>query len=457
MRILMLIVGVVFLSFAGCKSKERLADFSKSAPDWVKERPISSAYYIGIGVASKVKSPTDYASIAKNNALSDLASEIEVKINANSVLYNLEQNSRYREDYLSTTRLKSELNLEEFEAVDSYSDKENYYIYYRLSKADYAAMVARKRNEAVAKASSYIREARISKEGQDYSRALNNYMQALLAAKDYLGDALEVSLDISSSYFCEILNKEVGNLLSDIEISLPEGVLLIDYLKQDGPIGFYVNNAEGKMLKNLPLKLKQSTGFSRGLITNTNNLGFLSFIPADLKITNAKGAIKVELVAEEMLSDNLKKESIVVGYLGNFKTFEEVVQYQIQYPEIYVEGNELNFGKAISGNYLQTGIKQSASNNGIAVMPQKNQAKVIVAINSDTQQGGVNFELYTAILNGNIKFSDATTGEIIYSHPLTKLKGVGLNYEVAGQNAYEKASSKVGDEVIEAFLKSLTN
>ena len=93
------------ISLLGCKSKKNLSESeisSKKSPEWVSQRPISSSYYVGIGVASILKNPTDYASIAKNNALNDLASEIEVKINSNSVLYNLEQNSKYREDYLST-------------------------------------------------------------------------------------------------------------------------------------------------------------------------------------------------------------------------------------------------------------------------------------------------------------------------------------------------------------------
>ena len=57
-------------------------------PDWVKQHPVSGLSYIGIGMAEI--SEGDYQQKAKQNALSDLVSEIQVVIAANSLLNTLE-------------------------------------------------------------------------------------------------------------------------------------------------------------------------------------------------------------------------------------------------------------------------------------------------------------------------------------------------------------------------------
>lgn len=450
----------MFLAFTllGCKSKKNLNESeisSKNSPEWVSQRPISSSYYVGIGVASITKNPTDYASIAKNNALNDLASEIEVKINSNSVLYNLEQNSKYREDYLSTTRLKSELQLESFEAVDSWQNKENYYIYYRLLKSDYEAMMARKRAEAANKAASFINNAYSAKANQDYSLALNNFMQALLVVKDFAGDALEVSINDKTDYFSSLLNNEVSTLLSDIEITIAENVLKFEFVNREEPTGFYVTSGLGKMLKGIPLEIKQTNTFSQKVQTQSNNIGFVSISPADLKISKPSGNLELKVLTENMLAENLQKDALVKSYLKNFKSLNQTIGYQVDYPSLFIETSENNYGKLMGTSYFKNALQQSASEMGFPVSSNKNTAQVWVKIDADTQEGSVNFDLFTAFLNGKATFYKANTENILYTYPINKQKGVGLNYQAAGINAYEKGTDKIKLEVLKGFVDSM--
>lgn len=446
------------ISLFGCKSKKNLNESeisSKKSPEWVSRRPISSSYYLGIGVTSILKNPTDYASIAKNNALNDLASEIEVKINSNSVLYNLEQNNKYREDYLSTTRLKSELQLESFEAVDSWQNKENYYIYYRLLKSDYEAMMARKRAEASNKAANFINNAYAAKANQDYSLALNNFMQALLVVKDFAGDALEVSLDDKTDYFSSLLNNEVSTLLADIEITIAEDILKFDFVNKEEPAGFYVTSGLGKMLKGIPLEIKQTNTFSQKLQTQSNNIGFVSLSVADLKISKPTGNLELKVLMEEMLAENLRKDVLVKSYLKNFKSLNQTIGYQVDYPSLFIETSENNYGKLMGTSYFKSALQQSASEMGFPVSSNKNAAEVWVKIDTDTQEGSVNFDLFTAFLNGKATFYKANTENILYTYPINKQKGVGLNYQAAGINAYEKGTEKIKLEVLKGFVDSM--
>lgn len=445
------------LTIAGCKSKKGIDEKAlaeKNAPEWVKAKPILPGYYVGIGIADKTTDAINFASTAKNNALNDLASEIEVKINANSVLYSLEKSGQFKEDYLSTTRLKSDLKLEQFEAVDSWQNNQYYYVYYRLSKADYEAMVARKRNEAATKAAAFIGEARNQKNSQNYVGALNKYMQALLEIKEYAGDALEVSVEGESGFVSSILATEVNSVITGMEVTLAEGVLKFDFVERDSPTGFYLTSTNGKMLKNMPLSLQQPGTFSQKLITNSNNLGFVQFSPTDLKISKPTGNIEVELMVNEMLSENHKNNVLIKAYLNNFKPYKQTIGYQVDYPSLFIEGMENNLNVGTGNQYFKNALQQSASNLGFPVVNSKQKAQVWVQVLANTQEGSVTFDLYTALLSGKIEFYNANTENLLFTYPLTNHKGVGLNYQTAGINAYEKATDKIKQEALQGFIKS---
>ena len=65
------------------------------APSWVTTHPISDKEYIGIGMAPI--SEADYMKKATLNALSDIASQIAVKIENNSFLHVIDVDGKSRE------------------------------------------------------------------------------------------------------------------------------------------------------------------------------------------------------------------------------------------------------------------------------------------------------------------------------------------------------------------------
>ncbi|MFQ5825538.1 MAG: LPP20 family lipoprotein, partial [bacterium] len=67
-------------------------------PAWVKKRPVSAQYYLGIGVSQKKGVNRDYIQSAKNNALNDLASEITVTISGEFINIAVEQYGMLEEE-----------------------------------------------------------------------------------------------------------------------------------------------------------------------------------------------------------------------------------------------------------------------------------------------------------------------------------------------------------------------
>jgi uncharacterized lipoprotein YajG len=81
----LLLISVLAL-ILGCSSTQKSTKQPEPIPPWTQVRPNDAAYYIGVGKASKSVHPFDYASVAKQSALEELSNEIAVKISANSVL-----------------------------------------------------------------------------------------------------------------------------------------------------------------------------------------------------------------------------------------------------------------------------------------------------------------------------------------------------------------------------------
>jgi hypothetical protein len=80
-------------------------------PIWVSSRPNNGFKYIGVGFSDKTKGG-NYQIEAKKNALYDLASEIKVDISSNSVLYTVQNNNTFNENFNSLIKLSNSDNIE---------------------------------------------------------------------------------------------------------------------------------------------------------------------------------------------------------------------------------------------------------------------------------------------------------------------------------------------------------
>src|SRR3954468_3713191 len=83
-------------------------------PVWVSNRPNNGFKYIGVGFADKTKGG-NYQIEAKKNALYDLASEIKVDISSNSVLYTVQNNNTFNENFNSLIKLSNSDNIEGYQ------------------------------------------------------------------------------------------------------------------------------------------------------------------------------------------------------------------------------------------------------------------------------------------------------------------------------------------------------
>ncbi len=135
---------------------------------------------------------------AKKNALNDLASEISVTVEGNSLLYTLDRKNQFDETFTSTIKTSTSEQIEGFELVDTWENGTEYWTYYRLSKAEHARIKAERKARSIASALDLHGRSKAALASGDLRSAFDQDLRALLAMKEYWGENDVVDLDGTS-------------------------------------------------------------------------------------------------------------------------------------------------------------------------------------------------------------------------------------------------------------------
>ena len=185
-NVLAAMIALVYLSACGNKGvvdNQPTSDATK--PNWVSAKPASSIYFYGIGLAQKTAGNSDYLEVAKKNALNDLASEIKVNVSSNSILYTLERDYKFESEFTETIRTTTNENLAGYEVADSWQDNNQYWVFYRLNRADYYAAKEREKRAALENAADFHKAGLAAWENGQIKSAFDLQVRALSILKPY--------------------------------------------------------------------------------------------------------------------------------------------------------------------------------------------------------------------------------------------------------------------------------
>ena len=194
---------LILILLNSCSTQKKIADKTELLPLWIKEFPISQTHYIGIGVADKKLNPTDFIKVAQKNALQNLISQIKVSISSQSFLLKMERDLDFKQDIKSVIEIKADDVIEGYELVNSFTNNNEYWMYYRLNKSLYKEIKIAKTKEAVNESKFFLQKA-ISNSTSHKNQYIY-FVSALNILEPYLNEPL----------FTKINGEEV-NLLSEI-------------------------------------------------------------------------------------------------------------------------------------------------------------------------------------------------------------------------------------------------
>lgn len=359
-----------------------LSGFGQERPDWVKSRPVNTLFYIGIGRA--LKSEANYQQQAKQNALSDLVSEIRVEVSGNSLLQQLDNGQEVKSVFEENIRLQAKQDIERFQLVDSWENDTEYWVYYELNKFDYEEYMEKRRQQVIRQGFDCWWKGREALQNGDLTLAAEMFMKGL--------DALQPC--INEELICEYEGKkiDIGNELYASMKGVFNGISIVPSVSSvkgrafqgiSEPVIIRVSR-ENVPLRNLKLEYKFASGAGR-----------LSENP----ITDERG--EVRLYVQNISSKLARQEIHIFVNQALFRKYKDTVyggmlqhvSENLPMGVIYIDlektaVNALLKTKTGSNENIVRTVRSLLTNNYFNIVTDPAVADVTVEVSSTFRKGG---------------------------------------------------------------------
>ena len=435
--------GIILL-FA-CKTKDvvkKVDETEVPKPSWVKSRPINSLDYIGIGVA-QIAPGVNFIESAKNNALNDLASEIKVNLESNTVYFQTERDGVVKEDFKSTITTTAAADIEGFEIAGTWQDANEYWVYYRLSKSDYLKRVEDKRNNAKKISLEHLANALESQEKGDIKLAIQQYFDAFSAIQAYPPSSIEVDDNGNSTSLDQLIFSKLQQLFSTIHFKNEGQTAQLDFSNRFAKHVLISIDYKNMAVGGVPVIQEFKNKY--GPVTKT-------------VYTNEKGSIDVLLKAKSLKPSKLKMDIYfdIKKLIGNRKDgayLEQkmavitipryAINAEVVAPYIFVTTDERLFGSKTKNNGLKSILVSELVKEGVQIIDQLSKADLKLEINADTKLQSTDNNFTVVGLNYSIKIIEVKTNKTILSLDEGPIKGVSLDQPRAAEKAYEKCEAEL--------------
>ena len=448
---------LVLMLATGCGKQQvildsvpEIVDKSDDRPDWIKNRPYGSFDYIGIGASSKVRNPDEYMKVAKNNALSDLSSEISITVKSNSFLYVLDRKYKFDEEFTQGIQTFSDQNLEGFEFVDSYETEFEYWVYYRLNKALYKENFEKRRKESIDLSYDLFQKGQSQRNIGDLAGALGLYTRALGGLREYWGESNTVATEDGEIFLENEILFNLQEMMSEINIKPSSEIVT---LNMDNA---YTNNfAVSVLYKGSPLKnakINFSYPSEHGMkklyfVSNENGIAVAEI--KDFEKTTKKKHLSIEMDLDYWMDNATEIEKEISKIV---RPKELSIPIQLIKPSFYFNVKEDNLGNELSSPIISNVLKNGLTQRDFKISNSKSESDLIVELQANTEKAGTSFSFHVAHCNMEIKVIDKN-GNIIYQNAYHDIKGLNVDFEAAGI----KALGNVAEKVKKSMLKELIN
>ena len=431
--------GAFLLSLLlSCSSTKNLQE---EAPLWSQSRPKTDFYYIGIAKIDKHLYPENYRQTAKKIALSDLASEISVKIESNSLLSSHENNNHFSSDYQQYIKTEMNKDLSGFEMVDEYETKQTYQVYYRLSKEKWANIQAQKKKTATDKAYQWYRKASEQKENLNYLVAIQNYLNGLLEIKQYLNEAVFYKIEDKTEPLDYLLKSELMNLLSDMTIDGNSSTITLNSNNRyTNSIGIAIRNKNNDFIKDIPII---ATYKKTSIPFQTTILSQDTFVKLDINqvdLHKINPVLKLKIDKSKILKLGAENRRILGFIYNTFNPKTQTIPIKVELPKIYITKNQ--FQQSPYVYHLVESVASILNKEGFELVDEMSRADLILNIVTHETSNAQSQKYKQIILNYTINVKEQSNKRLVYTQDFPKEKGVDINIDKATEKAYSKASEE---------------
>lgn len=407
---------------------------AQEKPDWVKQHPVSSLNFTGIGMC--LKSDKDYVQRAKQHALSELASEIKVEISVNSLLNTVEDNEEVKQTFAESIRTKATAEIERFRLVDTWQNETEYWVYYELNRFDYEEYMEARRQKAIQLGFDFWYKGKATLQQGELTTAVELFSRGLEAIEPALNQ------DLTCSYEGTTIN--LGTEIYAALIGVFDGVTIAAHPATVSGIPFQgiatpvtvVIDRNGTPLRNILLEARFASGsgdLSTLVPTNEKGETALSIrnitskqVQQEIKITIANQALKG--LREGAQAALFKK---ILTTLPEANLTVNLEQKQIS---AYVKVMQCDIES------LERDVKSILTNNFFNIVSTSSQADVIVNIDNKFKTGreipGEQYNFVECFSTLGIKVMNNRSSAVLMNYSLNDIRTlVPANKSVAQSKA----------------------
>jgi hypothetical protein len=451
MRLIYLFLFSILMAIAlGCatqkQSKTEVVEPQK--PQWVLERPIDRNFFIGIARVSKSLYPNNFVNEARKLALAEMASEIQVDVSSQSMLFSLEDASgRFSDEYKSFTRLNTNAQLENFEIVGQYENSQEYWVFYRLSKQQYAIDKQKKINHALDASKGFFSHSQQLKSEGNIEQALISLFKAFKPVKPHLSESLSTEYEGNNVFWGNHLSKELAEILSRVEIQAVNNKAIEVYLGQK-VLGLFdvklVRNA--KPVTNLPVLFSYSESIIRPRSSYTNAQGIAICNLDMIRSANAQQRISAKIDIRTLYEKSEESpDKLLMDLFENISVPTLQMNIQCREPKVWVDVVMLD-GKNQSD--VKANIERALITRRYAIANQAKQADLILKFNGHLSDEGERNGRFQTIAGGDLSLIYANTKEVVFNQLIESIRGIQLNQSDANKAALNRLGEHMNDQVV---------
>lgn len=451
-------ISLALISAFGCGTQNQLVETQvevKNAPEWVNTRPLSGQYYVGVAAASKVREPLEYASVAKKNALNDLASEISVEIKGESLLNTLEVNRSFHEEFISTISTSTREKIEGYDIGGTWETEDEYWVYYRLSKSKHATLKKQKKDQVLAASYDLYQKGKDAAVSGNMGNAIDMHIRALLEMKDYWAEVNEYLIGDQTVYLDNEIYSNLNNLAVNIQIQPSISQIILNHANGYSSTVDVLVHHRGNPLRNIPVTYSYDKGkFMKPIKVLTTSDGKVKIRVADVDISNHDNRLKIEVDLQSVVDPTLEKR-FTRPLIQTMKNEKREIPIAVELPVAYLQSNELAFGAETDSKALSSTLQNALTKKGIRFTSFKEQADFAIKVSGNTTKGGTSQGFHVAYLEMRIEVVDNKNGSQVYSQSINNIKGLQLNFDSASVDAYKRASKKIESEILEELITTV--
>lgn len=385
-------------------------------PDWVKQHPVSGLSYIGIGMAEI--SEGDYQQKAKQNALSDLVSEIQVVIAANSLLNTLEDDGNVKQTFAESICTEARAEIENFRLVDSWRSDNEYWVYYELNKDDYAALVEARRQKAIRNGFDFWYKGHITLQQGDLMTAIELFSNGMEAIRPVLNQELFCSYEGKTINLATELYAALAGVFDGITIVLnPATVSVTPFqgIREPIAIGVYRN---GNPLRNIRLKAEFVSGSGDlSSMSPTDESGVAALYVRNITSKQAQQEIGISLIDDVF---SLFRKGSYAALFKQMLSFLPGATLTINTAQTQTSAYVRSAQSDIEA--VERTVKSLLNNHFFNVVASPSEADIIVTLDNKCRKGNtVPGELYNFIeffSTLGIKIENNRTGQTMLNYSI---------------------------------------